>query len=171
MREEDLLLVAVRLLHLLNLLGGGPLTRRVHHARHHRARHWAVSVSWGAHGWSLWVHAAWRRHAWSLHKEYRKNVFFFLSHKISLKDFHKSLYSHQIWRIQIFVQLHWGSADVRQDSVLYRILICRFSHTSGIGSVHRHTMCTFCKLNKLKTNVLISPIPGLVLAVALKKNQ
>ena len=38
----------------------------------------------------------------------------------------------------------------------YCILICRFTHTSGIGCVYRHTIRTLCKLDKLKTNVLIS---------------
>lgn len=70
-----LLLVAILLLNLLNLLGGGPLARRVHHARHHRARHWAIAVSWGSHGWSLWGHTAGWRHARSLHREYKKNYF------------------------------------------------------------------------------------------------
>lgn len=69
MMMDDLLLVSVLLLHLLNLLGGGPLTRRVHHARHHRARHWTVAVPWGAHGWSLRCHTIGWRHAGSLNEE------------------------------------------------------------------------------------------------------
>lgn len=55
----DLLLVAVLLLlNLLNLLGGRPLTRWVHNTWHPRARHWAATVSWRAHCWSLWGHTA-----------------------------------------------------------------------------------------------------------------
>lgn len=77
MRGIYLLLVAILLLNLLNLLGGGPLARRVHHARHHRARHWAIAVSRGAHGWSLWGHTAGWRHARSLHREYKKKIIFF----------------------------------------------------------------------------------------------
>lgn len=75
MRGIYLLLVAILLLNLLNLLGGGPLARRVHHARHYRARHWAIAVSWGGHGWSLRGHTAGWRHAWSLHREYKKKDF------------------------------------------------------------------------------------------------
>lgn len=93
-----LLLVAILLLNLLNLLGGGPLTRWVHHTRHHGARHGAIAVSWGSHGRSLRGHTAGWRHARSLHRE----IFFF--HKISWEAknvlgisflFHKSLHSLQ----------------------------------------------------------------------------
>lgn len=66
----NLLLVAVLLLlNLLNLLGGRPFTRRVHHTRHPGTRHRAAAVSWGAHGRSLWGHTAGWRHARSLHRE------------------------------------------------------------------------------------------------------
>lgn len=76
-RREDVLLVTALLLNLLNLLGGWPLARRVHHTGHSRARHWAVTVSGGTHGWSLWSHTARRRHSWSLR---RKMSIFLMKH-------------------------------------------------------------------------------------------
>lgn len=57
--EVYLLLVAVLLLNLLDLLGGRPLARGVHHPwSHDGARHGAVAVPWGAHGRALGCHAA-----------------------------------------------------------------------------------------------------------------
>lgn len=66
----DLLLITVLLLlNLLNLLGDRPLTRRVHHTWHPRARHRAAAISRGAHCWSLRGHTARWRHARSLHRK------------------------------------------------------------------------------------------------------
>lgn len=48
-----------------------------------------------------------------------------------------SLHSPQVWSIKIFDHLHWGFADVKQDSVVMTIL------------VHQHTLCVFCIVSGL----------------------